>query len=658
MLIRSQSSGAVIACTWLYHLYQLSRFRLTREVGDDLRAARGGMKERRLTVLIAAPGQEERAALRESLLHDPRARYAVIEAEDGARALELHRARKPDCMILAYDLPGLSALEALKKLAAEVERPACGIVMLIDEGDARLAVEAMKSGAHDCLEKSSARGKELLRDVSHVIETAERRRGLERERGTVVEARRVAMAAAAAGGAGSHTERDDHKLAQERLRLLKTAIEQSNELVLITTSQLDWPGPQIVYVNPAFTEMTGYTLEDVIGKTPRILQGPKTSRVVLDRLRKDCEEGRIFFGKAINYRKDGSEFYLEWSIGPVRDERGAVTHFVATQRDVTRRERMEEDLRRSEEEFRSLFELSAIGMARVSPEGRYLSVNRKFCQILGYSEQELLQLTLHDVTHPDDRERSAAQLNSSFANEPEEYSIEKRYVRKDGSIIWVLINWTVVHDDEGQPRRSIANIQDITERKRAEEALLLSEERLNMAMEAGAIGTFDWDIRDDEAFWSGRLSSMLDLPPDKSLGACAEWRERVHPEDLPVCEALLRETIEKRLPHLHAEYRIVLGDTGEERWIDSHCRIFYDEQGRPVRAIGANMEITERKRTERALRESEALNRAVLGSLTSHVAVIDRDGKIIAVNEAWRRFAQERDSEALAGDVGLNYLDI
>src|SRR5262249_222074 len=381
-------------------------------------------------------------------------------------------------------------------------------------------------------------------------------------------------------------------------------------------------------------------------------------RVVLDRLRKDCEEGRIFFGKAINYRKDGSEFYLEWSIGPVRDERGAVTHFVATQRDVTRRERMEEDLRRSEEEFRSLFELSAIGMGGVSTEGRYLSVNRKFCQILGYSEQELLQLTLHDVTHPDDRERSAAQLNSSFANEPEEYSIEKRYVRKDGSIIWVLINWTVVHDDEGQPRRSIANIQDITERKRAEEALLLSEERLNMAMEAGAIGTFDWDIRDDEAFWSGRLSSMLDLPPDKSLGACAEWRERVHPEDLPVCEALLRETIEKRLPHLHAEYRIVLGDTREERWIDSHCRIFYDEQGRPVRAIGANMEITERKRTERALRESEAVNRAVIGSLTSHVAVIDRDGKIIAVNEAWRRFAQERDSEALAGDVGLNYLDI
>src|SRR5262249_11961939 len=155
-LIRSQSSGAIIACIWLYHLYQLSRFRLTKEVGDDLRAARGGMKERRLTVLIAAPGQEERAALRETLLRDPGARYAVIEAEDEARALELLRARKPDCLILAHDLPGLSVLEALKELAAEDERPACGIVTLIDEGDARLAVEAMKSGAHDCLEKSSA----------------------------------------------------------------------------------------------------------------------------------------------------------------------------------------------------------------------------------------------------------------------------------------------------------------------------------------------------------------------------------------------------------------------------------------------------------------------------------------------------------------------
>jgi PAS domain S-box-containing protein len=162
----------------------------------------------------------------------------------------------------------------------------------------------------------------------------------------------------------------------------------------------------------------------------------------------------------------------------VRDERGEVTHFAAALLDVTERRRIEEERRRGEEEFRSLFELSAIGMAQVSPEGRYLRVNRKFCQMLGYSEEELLRLTIHEVTHPDDREFSAAKLESSFADGSEEYSIEKRYVRKDGAIIRVLINWTVVRDAEGRPLRTVTNIQDVTEAKQIEEALRTSEARL------------------------------------------------------------------------------------------------------------------------------------------------------------------------------------
>jgi PAS domain S-box-containing protein len=253
-------------------------------------------------------------------------------------------------------------------------------------------------------------------------------------------------------------------------------VEHSAESVVITNAQLEFPGPQILYVNPAFTKMTGYVPEEVIGKTPRILQGPKTERSVLDRLRKDCAAGKVSHGETINYRKDGSEFYVEWTIAPVWNERREITHFVATQRDLTERVQVDERLKKREEEFRSLFELSAVGMTQVSPEGRYLRVNRKLCTMLGYSEQELLELTLHQVTHPDDRQASAAKLRSSFIGEPDEYSIEKRYVRKDGAVIWVLINWTVVRDSRGNPLRTVANIQDITRRKLTEEALRKSEE--------------------------------------------------------------------------------------------------------------------------------------------------------------------------------------
>src|SRR5262245_47825253 len=318
------------------------------------------------------------------------------------------------------------------------------------------------------------------------------------------------------------------KPSEQQLRFLTTVVEQSTESVLITTAQLDLPGPQIVYVNPAFTRMTGYAREEVIGKTPRMLQGPKTDRSVLNRLRSDCAVGKVFHGEVINYRKDGSEFCLDWTVAPVWNERGEITHFVSTQRDVSDRQQVDEKLRKREEEFRSLFELSAVGMTQVSSEGRYLRVNRKLCQMLGYSEQELLQLTLHQVTHPDDREASAAKLRSSFYGEPEEYNIEKRYVRKDGVIIWVLINWTVVRDASGNPKRTVANIQDITARKL----------------------------------------------------------------------------------------------------------------------------------TEEALRKSEALNVSVLSSLAAHIAVLDRDGTIIAVNEAWKRFANENGIDPDGSSVGVNYLEV
>src|SRR5262245_55800799 len=228
------------------------------------------------------------------------------------------------------------------------------------------------------------------------IENAERRRRAMAREPELIDQRMVV----------SRPQDAFHNQAEEQLRLLKTAIEQSNESIIIMTARPDPPGPEIVYVNPAFTKMTGYAPGDVIGKTPHILQGPETNRSLLRRLCKDCATGDVFRGETINYRKDRSEIFLEWTAGPIRNERGEVTHFAAAQRDVTERRRVEEELREREDELRSLFDLSAIGMAKVSSEGKYLSVNRKYCQMLGYSEQELLRLTLYDVTHPDDREVS------------------------------------------------------------------------------------------------------------------------------------------------------------------------------------------------------------------------------------------------------------
>lgn len=121
------------------------------------------------------------------------------------------------------------------------------------------------------------------------------------------------------------------------LTVLLAAVEASGEAVLITSADLDEPGPRIEYANPAFARMTGYSVREAVGRTPRFLQGPKTETAVLDRMRAALSAGEPFQGEAVNYRKDGSTYFVEWLITPIRDPDGRITRWISAQRDVTER---------------------------------------------------------------------------------------------------------------------------------------------------------------------------------------------------------------------------------------------------------------------------------------------------------------------------------
>lgn len=134
--------------------------------------------------------------------------------------------------------------------------------------------------------------------------------------------------------------------AENRRMLMEAAVENTDESIIITTPKLDRSdnNPEIVYVNPAFTEITGYERNEALGKTPRILQGMMTDPAVLDRLREGLIENQSFRGETINYRKDGEPFVIQWNITPILDEEQSVTHWVASQRDVTRRRQLEKEV--------------------------------------------------------------------------------------------------------------------------------------------------------------------------------------------------------------------------------------------------------------------------------------------------------------------------
>jgi len=136
--------------------------------------------------------------------------------------------------------------------------------------------------------------------------------------------------------------------ANESLRLLESAVQHASDAFTVTTAELDPPGPKIVYTNPAFSRITGYQLGEVLGRSPRLLQGPATDRAALDRLRQSLDAGESFVGEILNYRKDGGQFWMNLRVTPIRDREGPVTHYVAVQRDVTEHRDLEAQLRHSQ----------------------------------------------------------------------------------------------------------------------------------------------------------------------------------------------------------------------------------------------------------------------------------------------------------------------
>ncbi len=184
-------------------------------------------------------------------------------------------------------------------------------------------------------------------------------------------------------------------------------------------------------------------------------------------------------------RIDGTEFPADVLL--TRMMLAGQSRLHATVRDITERKRADDALRESEERFAGAFEHAPIGMALVSPEGRWLKVNRRLCELLGYSAAELVARTFQDITHPDDLKSDLANVSRMISGEIQSYQMEKRYVHKRGHTVTVLLSVSLVRDAHGQPRYFVSQIQDITERRQAEARSLRQRDALiDLTTDAGA----------------------------------------------------------------------------------------------------------------------------------------------------------------------------
>jgi PAS domain S-box-containing protein len=282
--------------------------------------------------------------------------------------------------------------------------------------------------------------------------------------------------------------------AAERLRGFEARTREIIDLSPDAYFQASLHG-RLVDVNQAACRLLGYDRDELLGKTVLELIPDDDARL-LESLRSElAATGAVNTSEWIQRRKDGTMIAVEASSNVLPDDR-----WQAFVRDISDRKRAEaerqcamERLRESEEQFRLLFDEAPIGVALTALEGRFVRVNRALCDLLGYSRQELEQLTYQEITPPEEREASLRLGERVNRGEVGKYRIEKHYVRKDGIPINVSVNVSVVKDQQGRPLHYIAQIEDITERKRAEQALQFSEAKFSgiVSISAEAIISID-----------------------------------------------------------------------------------------------------------------------------------------------------------------------
>ncbi|OGT59132.1 MAG: hypothetical protein A3E01_20055 [Gammaproteobacteria bacterium RIFCSPHIGHO2_12_FULL_63_22] len=299
-----------------------------------------------------------------------------------------------------------------------------------------------------------------------------------------------------------------HSLLQSEARF-RSVFDQSPIIICL----LSYPEGLFQEMNAAGLEAFGFSREEVMGKSSTQLNVWVDLAERQRYLELLLREGAVRNFEARMRRRDGEVFTVLYSGSLVKlDDR---VYSLNSLQDINERKMAEASLQESKEQFKSAFEHSAIGMALVGRDGRFLRVNSSLCRIVGYSEDQLLRRTFQDITHPDDLQADLAQLHQLLAGEIPSYSMEKRYFHRDGSVVLINLSVSLVHDKFGNPKHFISQIEDITERRRAEQWQHHYADMLSMITEETATTlVLESLAKFAERQSEGLLCSILLLSPD------------------------------------------------------------------------------------------------------------------------------------------------
>jgi PAS domain S-box-containing protein len=363
--------------------------------------------------------------------------------------------------------------------------------------------------------------------------------------------------------------------------------------------------------NPAADKILGVDNSVFIGKSIEEAFPRLNATEVPRRYREAAASGKSWHTESIDYHEGSIRGAFE-----VQAFQTAPDTMVAAFEDITARKKSELALKESEVKYRRLYNETPVLLHSIDRNGNLVDVNDYWLKIMGYKRNEVIGRKTADFFTDASRKYAEEVVLPSFFRDGIVRDIPYQFVKKNGEVLDVLLSATAERDTAGNVVRSLAVIEDITERKRAEEALRENQERLDLALQSAHMGVWRWEIKEDRRYFDDLTCQVLGIEATKFSGTAAEFYGAVHPEDREKLKAALARTLEHDVLY-EPSYRVVWLD-GSVRYITSRGRLVRDDKGQPARIYGILWDITDQRRLEQELIESEKLES--IGTLAGGIA--------------------------------------
>jgi PAS domain S-box-containing protein len=395
-------------------------------------------------------------------------------------------------------------------------------------------------------------------------------------------------------------ELPDELPAGPALRVFEMALGVSPLPAMMTDAALDPPGPRVTYVNPPFERLSGYPAAEIVGQTPRVLQGPRTDPAVLAALKVALAAGRTFHGQTVNYGKGGREYPVCWTIVPVR-HRGVAVAYLSHQR------RIGED-GEADQPFELVFQAANVAISVIAEDGRFVRVNPAYCRLCGHPAEELVGRHFELVVPPDRRAAAIAGHAAYIAGGPPDDG-PRELLTKDGRRRQVIRAAGRLAANAGR-RFVVSAMTDVTAQR-------LAEERFELTVAGCGLEFFDYDVPAGRVYYSPGWKRILGYGPDELTDGYEEWEGRLHPDDRAAAVAAVEAFVVGRRADYQVEFRLRHRD-GSYRWVQARAAAVRDADGRAVRMVGWHTDLTAQKEYEAEFRQAQKME--AVGQLAGGIA--------------------------------------